>query len=193
MRRLLLLGLAVGLAAVVGCADEGEGSGSTSDAAVGTAPGGSEPMAADRRAWGDFDEGVLVVDPPDGAVAGDDLLAWCVLVAESAAERAKGLMDAPGPGLGGYDGMAFTWDEDVTGGFWMKDTEVPLSIAYIDDRGAIVSTADMDPCPRGDGCPGYPPAGPYRLAVEVPQGALEGRGIVEGASVHLERRSCAPG
>jgi uncharacterized membrane protein (UPF0127 family) len=186
VRRLLLLGLAAGLAVVAaGCADEQEGAGPGSSAEV-----GAEPEAGERRAWGDFDEGVLVVDPPGPMAGGDELLAWCVLVADSAAERANGLMDAPGPDLGGYDGMAFTWDEDATGGFWMKDTEVPLSIAYIDDRGAIVSTVDMDPCTVGDDCPGYPPAGPYRLAVEVPQGELADRGIVEGATVRLERRAC---
>lgn len=120
-----------------------------------------------------------------------DVLELCVLVADTAAERAEGLMDAPDAELGGYDGMAFSWTEDVAGGFWMKDTEVPLSIAYVDAAGAVVSTTDMDPCPPGtERCPSYPPAGPYRLAVEVPQGALPEVGIGPGSSVRLDRRAC---
>jgi uncharacterized membrane protein (UPF0127 family) len=99
-------------------------------------------------------------------------------------------MDAPGPDLGGYDGMAFAWDDDTTGGFWMKDTEVPLSIAYVSAEGTVVSTADMAPCPDGDDCPSYPAAGPYRLAVEVPRGELGDRGLLDGGVARLERRSC---
>lgn len=189
-RALLVLGLSSALGVLgAACADD---DGGTAERAPETTLGGGspspDPVAADRQGWGEFDEGVLVVEPADPA---DDLLAWCVLVADTAEERARGLMDAPDAELGGYDGMAFTWDEDSVGGFWMKDTEVPLSIAYVDRDGGIVSTADMAPCPPdAETCPGYPAAGPYRLAVEVPQGSLPAMGIESGARLRVERRSC---
>ena len=155
-------------------------------AACGTS-GGDGPDAAGggRQPWGPFDEGVVVVEGLD------DIIELCVLVADNAGERTEGLMDAPDAELGGYDGMAFSWDEDVAGGFWMKDTEVPLSIAYVDASGGVVSTADMDPCPSAtERCPTYPSGGPYRLAVEVPQGGLAEVGIGPDDSVRLEDRAC---
>ena len=74
--------------------------------------------------------------------------------------------------------MLFDFPADTDGGFWMRDTPMPLSIAYLDAEGAIVSTADMDPClDLGDQCPGYPPDGVYNDTVEVPQGGLETLGL----------------
>lgn len=144
------------------------------------------PGTGDRRPWGSFSEGVLEVDTVG------ELLRWCVLVADIAAEHSEGLMNAPGEDLGGYDGMAFDFAEERVGGFWMKDTEVPLSIAYVDTDGEVVSTADMAPCPpEEEHCPSYPPAGPYRLAVEVPQGRLADLGIVDSATVVLRPGPCS--
>lgn len=184
-----LLALGLGLLVVAACSgDDDTGGGRTADGepvTQGTA--GPDPAPAARTPWGAFPEGVLSVTPPDG----DALFVWCVLVAETAQQRAVGLMDAPGPDLGGYDGMVFTWDEPVTGGFWMKDTEVPLSIAWIDADGGVVSSADMDPCPAGStDCPSYRAAGPYRMALEAPQGRLDELGVELGARLQLDRRSC---
>ena len=92
-----------------------------------------------------------------------------------------GVTDA---GLGGYDGMIFVFDADTTSAFWMKDTLIPLSIAFADDGGSVVSTADMVPCPAdGSGCPLTRASGPYRYAVEAASGALPSLGLVDGASL----------
>ena len=79
--------------------------------------------------------------------------------------------------MAGYDGMLFAFPEDTESGFWMSDTPMPLSIAWFDADGGLVSTADMEPGPEGGDCPTYPAQGPYRFALEVPQGDLEALGV----------------
>jgi len=78
------------------------------------------------------------------------------------------------------------YDEDSQGSFWMRNTILPLSIAYVDADGEVVSTADMEPCPAGTtDCPTYPPGGPYRMALEVPQGQLPDLGVASGSRLAL--------
>ena len=74
--------------------------------------------------------------------------------------------------LAGFDGMLFKFTSDYTGEFYMKDTPLPLSIAFFDASGQFVSTVDMAPCIHMPSCPTYGAARPYRWALEVPQGAL---------------------
>jgi uncharacterized membrane protein (UPF0127 family) len=103
----------------------------------------------------------------------------CLLAALDDAQRAQGLMEVTDADLGGYDGMVFVFDADVSSGFWMRNTRLPLSIAYFDADGALVSQADMAPCSDEEPtCPSYPAEGPFRYAVEVPQGRLEDIGVV---------------
>jgi uncharacterized protein len=109
----------------------------------------------------------------------------CMLEARTDAEHARGLMEVTDTDLDGHDGMVFVYDEDSTGGFWMRNTPMPLSIAYLDAGGRIVSSTDMAPCRDSPSCPAYPAAGPYRFAVEVPRGRLEDLGIVPGARVRV--------
>ncbi len=73
-------------------------------------------------------------------------------------------------------GMLFVFDREVTDGFWMRNTLIPLSIAYIDSGGRIVDIQDMEPL---DETP-HPPASPYQYALEVNQGFFEARGIEIG-------------
>ena len=121
-----------------------------------------------------------------------DFLAWCLLLAATEQQRERGLMTVTDTALGGYDGMLFRWgDADVNETFWMRNTPQPLSIAYVDGAGHLVSTADMTPCDDSDQCPTYPAAGPYRLALEVPQGGLARLGVTPGATVIDERTGCS--
>src|SRR5438477_178397 len=86
-----------------------------------------------------------------------------VRVAETQAERAAGLMHVMA--LAPDDGMAFVFDGPVTDRFWMKDTLIPLSVAFVGEDGRVISESDMDPC-TADPCPTYPAAGPYAMAME---------------------------
>jgi uncharacterized membrane protein (UPF0127 family) len=77
--------------------------------------------------------------------------------------------------------MLFVWPEDTASGFWMKDTLIPLSIAFIDAGGKIVGIQDMQPL---DETLHHSPS-PYRYAVEANQGWFAERGIAVGDSVTL--------
>jgi uncharacterized membrane protein (UPF0127 family) len=115
----------------------------------------------------------------------------CVLVADREELRQQGLMYVEDRSLGGHDGMLFVFADDVSGGFWMRHTRLPLSIAYIRADGSVVSTLDMAPCPDDEErCPTYPSGGEYRYAVEVPQGELDRLGIGAGSRVTVGSSTC---
>ena len=116
----------------------------------------------------------------------------CLLHAKTPEQHRRGLMGVTDPTLGGCDGMAFTFSRDTVSPFWMRDTPLALSVAYFDSRGRLVSTADMTPCGDHDRCRHYPPTGPYRYALEVPQGRLAEIGVAPGSRLVIEKRSCDP-
>ena len=101
-------------------------------------------------------------------------------VAADPATRARGLMERERvpPGTG----MVFLYPADVAESFWMKNTLVPLSIAFVAADGRVVSVAEMTPC-KADPCPSYAPAGPYRYAVELAAGSFGAAGVGPGARV----------
>jgi uncharacterized membrane protein (UPF0127 family) len=148
-----------------------------------TVGGQPSPVAAPgdpaRVPLAGFSELAITVDRGDGS----GLLSWCLLAALSAEERSHGLMGVTD--LQGYSGMAFVYPEASKNQYYMRGTPMPLSIAWIQEDGALVSTADMAPCEDRDGCPTYPPRGPYRLAIEVPQGRLDDLGIVPGSNTRV--------
>jgi uncharacterized membrane protein (UPF0127 family) len=105
----------------------------------------------------------------------------CALLAQDDQQRSRGLMNQMS--LSGYDGMLFVFEADSRGAFYMKDTPLPLSIAWFDAGGRFVSATDMEPCLASPECPLYSPAGPYRYALEVPKGGLEALGIGPGSTI----------
>lgn len=153
-------------------------------------PAVAGPFAEGRTPIPGFGEvEVRIVDGPDG-----EPIVLCVLHAETAAQRARGLMDVTDPTLGGYDGMVFTYAQDNEGSYWMKDTPLPLSLAYVAGDGTVITTHDMDPCPEGvEPCPSYPPDGPYRAVLEVPLGGFPALGLTAGGPARVELGgACAP-
>jgi uncharacterized protein len=74
------------------------------------------------------------------------------------------------------EGMLFANAESSQRCFWMRNTLVPLSIAFIADDGTIVNIADMQPRSEVSHCS----AKPVRFALEVPQGWFAKRGIQAG-------------
>jgi len=84
-------------------------------------------------------------------------------VAKTPAQRSLGLMNrrqAP------RDGMLFVFPAATSGGFWMKNTLVPLTIVFFDSAGKRVRKLSMTPC-REDPCRIYDPGRPYRFALEL--------------------------
>jgi uncharacterized membrane protein (UPF0127 family) len=110
-------------------------------------------------------------------------------VAADPATRARGLMERERvpPGTG----MVFLYPADVAESFWMKNTLVPLSIAFVAADGRVVSVAEMTPC-QADPCPTYAPAGPYRYAVELAAGSFGDAGVGPGAKVVPANPSALP-
>ena len=104
------------------------------------------------------------------------------------AERARGLMGVEE--LPRDQGMAFVWDEPSSGTFWMKDTPLPLSIAFWDADGEVIALFDMQPCTT-EPCPTYGPDEPFIGAVEANLGWFEEHGVAVGDHVELEERAYA--
>jgi uncharacterized membrane protein (UPF0127 family) len=106
------------------------------------------------------------------------------LLADSSDQHSEGLKGRRD--LAGYDGMIFRFARDTNGSFYMQDTPLPLSIAWFDAAGRFVSATDMEPCLGTTDCPLYSATGPYRYALEVPQGDLEKLEIGPGSRLELE-------
>jgi uncharacterized membrane protein (UPF0127 family) len=109
-----------------------------------------------------------------------------VEIADNDARRERGLMFRRR--LASNWGMAFVWRQDADGAFWMKNTLIPLSIAFYDARGRIVRIMDMAPC-RADPCTVYDPKTAYRGALEVNQGAFRRWRVHVGDRIVVRRRS----
>jgi uncharacterized protein len=105
-----------------------------------------------------------------------------VRIAETEQERQTGLMNVMA--LAPDDGMAFVFDGPVTTSFWMKDTLIPLSVAFVGEDGKVVSISDMQPC-ESDPCPTYSASGAYTLAVEANLGWFADHGIAAGDAATL--------
>lgn len=115
----------------------------------------------------------------------------CLWAALTEPQQRRGLMEVRDRTLQGRDGMVFAFGEPEQSGFWMRNTPVPLSIAYFDRRGRVVSTTDMAPCADSPSCPSYPPTGPYTVALEVPHGRLANLGVGRGSQLRVGGRCSA--
>ena len=83
--------------------------------------------------------------------------------------------------LGDHDGMLFVFPGDTTTRFYMRNTPLPLSVAWFAADGSFLGSTDMKPCGDRPDCHLYPPPALYRTAFEVPQGRLAGLGIGPGS------------
>jgi uncharacterized protein len=95
-------------------------------------------------------------------------------VAADANSRAIGLMNRFS--LKPDHGMLFVFAQSEPLAFWMRNTFVPLSIAYIDAKGVILNIADMQPKDELT----HPSKGAAMFALEMKQGWFKERGIVAG-------------
>ena len=73
-------------------------------------------------------------------------------------------------------GMLFVFDEASAHCMWMKNTLIPLSVAFLDERGSIINIADMQPHSERSHCA----TGPARYALEMNRGWFAARGIKPG-------------
>ncbi|MEY2689773.1 MAG: hypothetical protein RL375_3972 [Pseudomonadota bacterium] len=84
--------------------------------------------------------------------------------------------------MGTNDGMLFIFDNADMHCFWMRNTLIPLSIAFLADDGSIVNIADMKPLDEASHCP----ARAVRFALEMNVGWFERRGLKAGSKLLAE-------
>ena len=76
-----------------------------------------------------------------------------------------------------HEGMLFVFEQPATQCFWMKNTILPLTAAFVADDGTIVNLADMKPMTEDSHCS----AKPVRYVLEMNVGWFDKRGIKAGA------------
>jgi len=102
-----------------------------------------------------------------------------VEIARTEAERAKGLMHRKN--LPDGKGMIFIFDRDQQMSFWMKNTVIPLSIAFIASTGRIIEIRDMQPLDLS----AVKSSRSVRYALEMPQGWFDRAGVKPGDVISM--------
>ncbi len=98
-------------------------------------------------------------------------------VAATDPEREKGLMFRTA--LGGNQGMVFLFDTNGQECMWMKNTLIPLSVAFMDDSGRITNIEDMAPQTENNHCS----KGIARYALEMNLGWFTAHGVRVGTKI----------
>jgi uncharacterized membrane protein (UPF0127 family) len=98
-------------------------------------------------------------------------------VAQSPIERQTGLMHRTS--MPEQEGMLFVFEQAGVQCFWMKNTRLPLTAAFVDDDGTIVNMADMAPMTENSHCS----AKPVRFVLEMNQGWFAKRRISAGMKI----------
>lgn len=104
-----------------------------------------------------------------------------VEVAQTPEERAHGLMGRKH--LGKDEGMLFIFEAEDYHGFWMKNTFLPLSIAFIGRDGRIVWIAEMKPLTLDS----HDPPKPILYALEMNKGWFSSHGIKVGDKIRFSK------
>jgi uncharacterized protein len=167
------------LALAAGCGGD-EGTVVTAAETARPATDASETTAGTGSAELEFEEGHVLIRKRGGGEPASVI----VEIAEKPEQHQMGLMFREV--LPPDHGMIFVFDEEQTGGFWMKNTLLPLSIAFYGENGRILKILDMEPC-TADPCPSYDPEVAYVGALEVNQGAFARWGVEPGDRIVLHR------
>jgi uncharacterized protein len=134
--------------------------------ACGRAPAATPDVLAPSEP---FDVSHVVLRGPEGQT-----VEVPVYVADTRAKRARGLMFREHLPAGA--GMVFIFPDLHTGAFYMKDTLIPLSIAFYSPDGEVRRVLDMEPC-TAEPCELYDPGIAYQGALEVNQGFFSEIGL----------------
>lgn len=107
-------------------------------------------------------------------------------VASTFETRAQGLMFRKY--LGPNEGMLFVFPQAEAQCMWMKNTLIPLSVAFMDAQGKIVTIAEMQPQTENSHCA----AAPAKFALEMTGGWFAAKGIKAGATLQGLSKAPAP-
>ncbi len=136
--------------------------------------GGEAPSTTVAEASGKLPTNTLVI-----RTSGGEEVEVKAEVADDRAEQRRGLMERTA--LAEDAGMLFVFGREQPLSFWMKNTLIPLSIAYINEDGRIVDIQDMEPLDETS----HPSAEPAKYALEVNRGFFEERGVKVGDMVEI--------
>ena len=98
-------------------------------------------------------------------------------VAQTPRQREVGLMHRKE--MPAAEGMLFVFEQPAMQCFWMKNTLLPLTAAFVADDGTIVNLADMQPMTEDSHCSRKP----VRYVLEMNQGWFKQKGIAEGTQL----------
>jgi len=98
-------------------------------------------------------------------------------VATTVDQRATGLMHRRE--MAQHEGMLFVFEQPSVQCFWMKNTLLPLSIAFLADDGTVVNTDEMKPQTLDSHCSSKP----VRYVLEMNQGWFAKRGVKAGTKL----------
>ena len=73
--------------------------------------------------------------------------------------------------LGPIDGMLFSWPNELSTGFWMKDTLIALDLAFFSADGLLVDQTTLEPCVV-DPCPVFVARAPFQWVLESVPGTV---------------------
>ncbi len=119
------------------------------------------------------------------SIGGTDFQVW---IANTSDQREKGLMFVEAEQMqlledGSERGMLFIFEREQNLNFWMKNTIIPLDIAYARSDGTIVKILTMTPLDTRFNQ--YPSGEPARVALEVNAGVFAAKGISEGDKIEI--------
>jgi uncharacterized membrane protein (UPF0127 family) len=98
-------------------------------------------------------------------------------VANTPASRARGLMHRKS--LPGNRGMLFVFSQIELQCMWMRNTLIPLSVAFLDEQGRIINVEEMQPQTEDQHCAGRP----AKFALEMSAGWFAQRGLGAGLDI----------
>lgn len=176
----------VALLVIAGCGGNPESEEETGEALPATDAGGgdaavgcSSPVFSDETPEDISTEALpvrnLTINAGSGAVE------MRVEIADDTREMSQGLMFRESLGEG--CGMLFVYPSERELSFWMRNTLIPLSIAYIDSEGEIIDLQDMEAL--DDEPPNYASAEPAQYALEANVGFFEENGVEVGDTVEI--------
>lgn len=90
--------------------------------------------------------------------------------------------------MAAHEGMLFVFPQAARHCMWMKNTLLPLSVAFLDDGGRVINIRDMKPQREESHCADAP----ARFALEMNQGWFAAKGIVAGDEIKGVERAMRP-
>ena len=143
--------------------------------------GGCNTNSGDQQEGSDLDS----MSATNLSIGETEFRVW---VANTSKQRNKGLMFVKAEQMqsledGTERGMLFVFEQEQHLNFWMKDTIIPLDIAYARSDGTIVKIYTMTPLDTRFNQ--YPSGEPARVALEVNAGVFAAKGISEGDKIEI--------